>query len=582
MRLKIILSVALSLLFLNASNAQLVGGSASGQAPASEIGPSAVSGGSYSGNVNLFDGTYNSSYTLGSVSNPAGLSFTATMSYSSTVSGGDEMPHISGVPYGEGWSVDYPTISVSVEDFNKYTAWRSYQIQTDPENPTKEYNWIEAYEEGKLYWFAPTVNVPGVGSGRMVFKSYDRTNSKSTFVLHQFERYIEAVFDGSRWEVIVDDGTRYEFSPAVVAHRQASNQRVQPDSYNNSSSYSKVVMKNITLPKTEILTWVATQMYNRNLPGKISFIYQGYGAFDYNAVYKQSEFAITIDKAWTNTGNQGTIGPPLSTVYKELVIKKITSGYEKLDFEYENISYQGSSNLLNPQNEGVFETDPMFSYQVVESWGEDECGASSFDTWGRYRHIRSDDYQIEHGLINMPVPTNPYVGTFASNSTPYYNREFIPDGTNEILFDHSFLESDRVGGGLPSGDVYEIQATIHSPGLVSPVALNNQGMCMFDINIATSDNYATSDHPLLPPSGLIEKQHYDRRRGESLFSTFNQAVKWFNVAEAPSDGGDEDFRIMRTSSLFTLKNLPPQYEGFNIQIGPSGSDMNYNANSDMD
>ena len=92
------------------AQAQLIGGRGDGQPSPSDVKPTAVTAGGFSGDVNLFSGTYNTSYNLGTVSTPSGLNFTANLSYSSTFASGDNLPHTSGVPYGEGWNVDLPMI----------------------------------------------------------------------------------------------------------------------------------------------------------------------------------------------------------------------------------------------------------------------------------------------------------------------------------------------------------------------------------------------------------------------------------------------------------------------------------------
>ena len=91
----------------------MVGGRSNGQSSPSAVKASEVGAGGFSGDVSLFTGTYNSSYSLGSVSTPSGLGFSASMTYSSSFASGDNLPHLAGVPYGEGWSIDLPSISVS-------------------------------------------------------------------------------------------------------------------------------------------------------------------------------------------------------------------------------------------------------------------------------------------------------------------------------------------------------------------------------------------------------------------------------------------------------------------------------------
>ena len=78
-----------------------------------------MSGGTYSGDVNLFNGTYSSTQPLGSVSTPSGLSFTLNMNYNSVGMGGDNVPVTKGIPYGEGWDVSIPKITVKNVTYKK-------------------------------------------------------------------------------------------------------------------------------------------------------------------------------------------------------------------------------------------------------------------------------------------------------------------------------------------------------------------------------------------------------------------------------------------------------------------------------
>lgn len=82
--------------------------------------PSNLQIGGYVGDVSLLNGTYSSSYTLGSVTAPGGLSFTAQIAYNSTAVRGGAMPLLSGVPYGEGWDLNIPKITLHNSRYHKY------------------------------------------------------------------------------------------------------------------------------------------------------------------------------------------------------------------------------------------------------------------------------------------------------------------------------------------------------------------------------------------------------------------------------------------------------------------------------
>jgi hypothetical protein len=98
----------LLLVFPGIGRAQLTGRSGNSQNPGKEVAVQEINSGSLSGDVNLFTGTYNTSYNLGGVSTLSGLSFSATLSYNSAFANGDNMPHLGGVPYGEGWNLNLP------------------------------------------------------------------------------------------------------------------------------------------------------------------------------------------------------------------------------------------------------------------------------------------------------------------------------------------------------------------------------------------------------------------------------------------------------------------------------------------
>jgi len=304
MKLVQLFSLFIFTLISNVLFSQIIGGQKNGQSLPTEVKPSGVSAGGFSGNVNLFSGTYNASYPLGSVSTPTGLNFTATLSYGSSFTSGDNLPHTSGIPYGEGWNISIPSISVSSEDYNKFTLWQTYKIGLGLKDPVSEaytriYELPEALDEGSLYWFSPTLNIPGVASGRLVYKYY-RGNAYH-FVLHTFEKYIEATFDGGTWEVLLDDGTRYSMIPAVINYRTPSNQRVQEESFHNTINtnecdvgYGGGALANLVLPKLEVISWYCSKISNRNLIGAIHFKYETFGAFDFNKVFTEQ------NRMWDN------------------------------------------------------------------------------------------------------------------------------------------------------------------------------------------------------------------------------------------------------------------------------------------
>ena len=129
---------------------------------------------------------------------------------------------------------------------------------------------------------------------------------------------------------------------------------------------------------------------------------------------------------------------------------------------------------------------------------------------------------------------------------------------------------------MPLGDIYELETTIATDWGNYPAA-----DCLFDVNLATGD-HAIQQSGGGPPGdqpGSVDAISYHRTRGESVYSTFNKALKWYNYASGHPQGGGAGTTDpeMITSDLFVMPNLPTQYEGFNIQVGPANSDNKFDV-----
>ncbi len=555
----------------------MLGNHKSSQSTPSEVQASTLSAGAYQGDVNLFTGTYNSSYTLGSVATVSGLQFTLNLSYSSTFASGDNLPHVSGVPYGEGWNLDLPTISVSVEDYHKYSIWETENIAAvEPGvNPTRKYYEVDslgrptnyAGSEGKLYWFAPMLNIPGVASGRLVFK-YE-TQGQYVFVLRTFDRYVEAYFDGTRWEVVLDNGTRYKLGMATVSHRNPSNQRVEPACYPSPSNERDGggALANLVLPKTEVLSWSCVEIYNRNLVGRIRFLYQSFGKFDFHKVFQQPGFRRVKKEQW-----DGYYKPVLRAAARDIILTEIRSGHERLVLDYSTIFPEGGCHLLDIRDTvNVERLDSMYASEVVYRQG----GTSNFQNWKNYLHIRADGAVSQQAFVSN---TNPYLGEVNAKVGYRYRHA---EGSYRIKFKEGFLESPRIAtqGVMPPGELYEIRTKIRTD-----VDLLEQGGALYDINLATGDADETGTGPNSGVNGdgylnagpeitgYLPRDFYERSRGSSLFSTFSNIVKWHSYAthaHSPSS------TPLETSNYFMMPNNPLLFKGFHIQVGPGISDNNF-------
>ena len=298
------------------ANAQITGGRANGQAAPTEAKAGSVRSGNYQGDVNLFTGTYSSSYSLGSVSTPTGLSYTAMLTYGGTFSGGNEVPFVSGVPYGEGWNLSLPSISVNVAEFHKYLEWQTNNLYVNSNGCTSGLSnpvgsdstqclYLSANDhklEGSLYWYSPMLNIPGVASGRLVFRGIDPNyegnpqaqgahGDAPLFVLHTFDdAYIKAYYRNGEWDVRLPNGTRYWFGVAQGEMHAPSNQRVLPDinTPGEDTDYSQTAAYISVMPQNVATTWYVTQIDNLNFDGDaIKFEYESYGCFNYYKEYKQ-------------------------------------------------------------------------------------------------------------------------------------------------------------------------------------------------------------------------------------------------------------------------------------------------------
>ena len=214
MQISKVLTLAFILLLSTCGLSQIIGGSSNGEMTPEIAEPTKLSGGGYVGDVNIMTGEYGASIPLGSVNTPSGIGYSLSLNNSSSFSFSTTQPMTEGIPYGEGWSPSIPTISVETDVFHKfkcgelendggiYPSVSSLKFN-DAANPT-----YAARDESDLYWFAPTVNIPGVGSGRAVFKYVDVADEKClVFVLNKFESPIELRFYGNAWVVKIADGT---------------------------------------------------------------------------------------------------------------------------------------------------------------------------------------------------------------------------------------------------------------------------------------------------------------------------------------------------------------------------------------
>ncbi|WP_300666040.1 hypothetical protein, partial [Fluviicola sp.] len=568
-----------------ASFSQVVGGRNNSEMTPQVSKPSELNSGVYSGDVNLFSGDYNSSIKLGAVATPSGLSYELSLNYSSSFSIGNTMPISTGIPYGEGWNLNIPTISIETEVYNNFTK-SQYCTEAGAAGTPLNFNSLgnAALKEGDLYWFSPYINVPGVVSGRAVFKYIDVNDDKTVvFELNAFETHAEVRYSGDKWVVIAADGTRYTFQTAVQSFNAPANKRVlyydqsnlvtgtnNARAVQNAGEYQNpgqaAMVENSILPKQKYNLWYCDAITHRNQPFQgISFTYKGFGKFNYFKEYEQEAYKYAAAENFLSS----TFAKEHDfSCYADLLLLKVEAIsidglVDRLELNYatdRNLILSNSNELIDYRLNGNGRLDSLYSYQSIYTAGKAD---NTFGPgWKRYEHSKKNG------------TTNP---TAVSSSDPYsttngYLRDGISSSLGEIPFSHSFLESPRLmQDKMYPGDIYEVKSRIKRSNSMTADFLQTAGT--FDMSIVTGDlenprGLNASDYNLYDNNNGIyfSTSNYQSTRSKVLYSTFNMALKWsLNYGE-----GDKTI-----SNLFVMPNIPSKYKGFNFQIGPGNSDVNY-------
>lgn len=566
------------------SFSQVIGGRNNSEMTPTVSEPANISSGGFSGDVNLFSGAYSSSIPLGSVSTPGGLSYALSLNYNSSFSVGNTSPISKGIPYGDGWNLNIPTVSIESEVFNTFTNINYCQENTPGIATPLEYSNAgdKALNEGDLYWYSPYINIPGVASGRAIFKYIDENDNQAVvFELNAFETHVEIRFDSEGWTIITDDGTIYELSTAIQSFNAPANKRVlyyppnatqsgniawdvvSSNAY-NSSSTAGLVANSIT-PKQRYNLWYCNAIRHKNKPFQsIVFFYKGYGKFNYFKEFDQEAYKYA---ASTLFGSSTFSMEQDFSCYSDLLLTKIESYsidglVNRLELKYEtekSIIGANPAELIAFNQSDNGRLDSLYSYQQVF---KDDLNDNTLHEWKRYKHTKSSSITN----ANNVNPHNPYL---ADNG---YLRDTV-SGNYPIPFDHSFLESPRIlDESLIAGDIYEVRSSIARTnaqnlrygnstidisvvtGTLGNLNNTNNAFNQFDHNVG---NYYSDG-----------AEAYKKTRGINLFSTFNMALKWTLSYTENSK---------QTSNLFVMPNFPTNFHGLNIQIGPGNSDMNYNA-----
>ena len=557
---------------------QLTGGRENSQKSPSVSEVGKLSGGIYAGDVNTFTGGHQSSIPLGSVSTLSGLGYTLELNRGSSFSFGGNEPKVKGLLYGDGWELNIPVITVTTDIFHRFGNGAECQdnggidtLNTNLKTSDYDRSW-----EGDVFWLEPYVSIPGVGSGRAVFKYVDAVDANcAVFVLNKFSTSVELRFYGTSWVVKVGDGSVYVFEGTIHQFSAPSNKRQYhydntTHTYSTSDEGTAVVLENnypvkedavnVIEPKIYYNSWYCSRIFHPNYQGQnIIFEYERYGEVNFFKEFQQENYqdvhrSVFVDRSASYL--------PDYTTYRDIVLQRVIGSSvdgntDIIELEYGIDGSLSSSYLLTPGVSGAVATDPMYCSQVVKRY--DGTSTNSYSGWHRYPHANRNK-TINPEDINQ---TNPYI-----NPSSNYTREGVTSVASGIPFDHGFLESPRISdaAALVAGDLYEIRTRVTRP---DGEDLKN-GNGTLDIAVVTNGTAGTS---YSEPSSPILHTNYNVTRGEQLFSTFNMALKW------QMGWGDE---VLQTSNLFVMPNLPENFQGFNIQVGPGNSDIDYNYYSNTD
>ncbi|MFA7379434.1 MAG: RHS repeat-associated core domain-containing protein [Bacteroidia bacterium] len=597
----IALIAACLLIFSNplSSVAQVVGGTADNQA-APKNAPVHHDKIDVSGGVDPFTGIYSTGFVLGNVKTPTGLSFSLTSGYNSVVVTGDNSPSVEGVPYGSGWNLNIPFVRVMYSSATKYSPQDRAQIESpaslqQQNNPGPTFNNEELSAEGEVYWHSPELNIPGVANGRLVYKYYDEEAGSFVFVLHKFEKYIEAHFSAANgWKVVLPNGDEYHFWEPVYNFTAPNNQRAEDNLLTevNGTLNEKTIGR--IYPKFLPGTWYVTKINNPHNHAKheIQFTYKRYGAFNY---YKQTHLTIDHFSLEQDIFLQG-----VAAVYAD---QNMVIPFEKIELTYQrdDALYNGHSNFMTTDTfsfdelyncKNVFATGPYNNFAkrsiktpTAPSYNDPRI---NFDYWKRFRSVKFFNQQAGSKDI---VPTNPYLFSTPPTGNSLFKETLLSDpGNSSPKFLHSFFESPKIGAysqqnmntphvEMHPGDIYEIRTHITAP------QERYSDYATFDINIVSGDlsdnepdidgtpdvvlsenfnNENNSESYRTQHTSQIKEEDYNYRRDETIFTTFNNAVKWEFAGNT-----------LNTSSFFTMPNLPENWHGIYLQIGPGNSDNDF-------
>ncbi|MCB9235031.1 MAG: hypothetical protein H6581_25480 [Bacteroidia bacterium] len=606
----------------NISSAQFTGGHEAGQAAPRRAEKATLNAGPMGGDVNLFTGALDLSYDFGAISTPTDLSFPISLSYNSTALTQYDAPQNSGIPYGEGWNLAQGAISVDLLAFDFVNG----DLPKDPQLRTI-YEPQQVRMKGQTYYLNVQLNLPGY-AGRLVYKYPAPTDSTHLiYVLEGFSGYVEAEFDGANWTVKTDDGTLYYFDVVEKRNRNPTNFTAQLEDELEKQLLPK------TEPVKWHLSRISNPNHARDM--QIVFYYKKFGRqrtyqelnqpqiqnhfFGPNAPFMYHDVITPVNRDYfvalgicapCNLGDSVYYKPITQQsldAYDQVILTGAVAFdnmgvvYQQVDLKYKTwrpeIELAGDpvrfrrGKFLTLSDPRVIRVDSMYHQKTVWFRGQEVAenlakrpavGNRQFTTdWNRYQHPAAHQNPLSDHSVEIS-DQNPFAARYAGISGTnaplpqlYYRAYTQAEATPgyKLHFTHSVLESPRMSATdldtLPSGEMYELRTVLKVP---SEANVNFDFALVTGLNpgnqVERSD--ASGTYKFCYDSGVnsggspTSNLFFDRR-GHTIFSTLGNVIKWNPAFESMG------VYYYSTANQFRMPNLPNEFEGFHIQVGP-GSD----------
>lgn len=618
---------------------QTTGGHGTGQAIPQKAEKAELGAGPVGDNVDLFTGNLSLSYNFGSVATLSGLSFPISLSYSSSSLLAFDSEHSSGIPYGEGWSLAQGAITVETDAFDfgagelpfdpqsrkMYSTWESrkvgqlhysnirlslpggisgrlvykYPDQNDTTIAVYHLDAFESYVQVRFdgqKWEAHTDDGTVYVFSLPQYRLRNPTNTTARLNENEAETIIPLAEVG-KWHLT-----------EIYNPNHANTQKIlfEYDQFGKQDLFAELdqpgVQAHLNAYQPQMLPFLITQVY-----------YDSVTNYGQNPVVMQGD---TIYPGLSLLIPEVKVVPV--TAYSDVLLRSVTAtdaqGQDISRVELKYKSWRPEDELANDltalnqakflllSDPNVIRADSMYSQKTVWFQGIDHAVSQSWhgqrpaqptipfgNNWKRYQHPAAHQNPLSRYQPQID-PGNPYIAKYPGlpssyNLNPAWQYWATTSATttfsNSLPFTHSVLESPRINlADLPPGDWYELRSLVKLDPANADADMN------FDLRITSG---VTDNHPLvnnvettvsaggqsfkLRPAALQGSNwtnpsgYYDN--GYEIYSTTRNIVKWNPAYQKIGI-------FLATRNRFRLPNLPNEFEGFSVQIGPGSDNLKHN------